>query len=166
MIHKVKKIAKNPLEAAQEEENQALAMEKFQKLEAQKGKKPKQNKEGPYETVILEQTIISIGALLALGFGEAGSSIIAKNMEKSGEVDPMLPGVKCVCFFGFCDIRQFTDTTEILQEGVMVFVNRIGLIVHEIVDSFSGNANKNIGDAFLLVWKLPEEDTEWNAKLK
>lgn len=29
------------------------------------------------ETVVLEQTIIKIGALLALGFGEAGSKIIA-----------------------------------------------------------------------------------------
>jgi hypothetical protein len=28
----------------------------------------------------LEQTIIKIGALLALGFGEAGSEIIGKNM--------------------------------------------------------------------------------------
>jgi len=31
----------------------------------------------------LEKTIIKIGALLALGFGEAGSEIIAKNMEQS-----------------------------------------------------------------------------------
>jgi hypothetical protein len=29
---------------------------------------------------MLEQTIIKIGALLALGFGEAGSKIIAENM--------------------------------------------------------------------------------------
>jgi hypothetical protein len=33
-----------------------------------------------YETQILESTIIKIGALLAIGFGEAGSEIIAKNM--------------------------------------------------------------------------------------
>jgi hypothetical protein len=36
--------------------------------------------------------------------------------------------------FGFCDIRNFTDATEVLQEGVMVFVNEIGAIVHGIVD--------------------------------
>lgn len=30
-----------------------------------------------YETVVLEKLIIRIGALLALGFGEAGSEIIA-----------------------------------------------------------------------------------------
>jgi len=38
-----------------------------------------QNKENMYETVILERTITKIGALLAVGFGEAGSKIIANN---------------------------------------------------------------------------------------
>lgn len=32
------------------------------------------------ETFILENLIIKIGALLAIGFGEAGSEIIAANM--------------------------------------------------------------------------------------
>jgi hypothetical protein len=42
------------------------------------------------ETIILERLIVKIGALLALGFGEAGSEIIAENMSKGGEVDPMI----------------------------------------------------------------------------
>jgi hypothetical protein len=33
------------------------------------------------ETNILENTIIKIGSLLALGFGEAGSNIIKGNMD-------------------------------------------------------------------------------------
>jgi class 3 adenylate cyclase len=37
----------------------------------------------------------------------------------------------------------------------MVFVNTIADIVHTICDKYSGAANKNIGDAFLLVWKKP-----------
>lgn len=49
-------------------------------------------KEAPLETVVLEKTIVKIGALLALGFGEAGSKIIAENMKGSGDVNPMLPG--------------------------------------------------------------------------
>ena len=77
-----------------------------------------------------------------------------------GEVNPMVPGKKVMAIFGFCDIRNFTDATEVLQEGVMVFVNEIAEIVHGIVDRFSGAANKNIGDAFLLVWKFPKEYTE------
>jgi class 3 adenylate cyclase len=35
----------------------------------------------------------------------------------------------------------------------MLFVNEVAEIVHSLVDSMSGSANKNIGDAFLLVWK-------------
>jgi len=62
--------------------------------------------------------------------------------------------------FGFCDVRQFTDTTECLQEEVMLFVNRIGHILHSIVVQCSGAANKNIGDAFLLTWKLEDNYTE------
>ena len=40
----------------------------------------------------------------------------------------------------------------------MVFVNQIGEVVHSIVDRFLGAANKNIGDAFLLVWSI---DKSW-----
>jgi hypothetical protein len=51
-----------------------------------------------------------------LGFGEAGARIIAENMKGAGgEVDPMSSGKKVMAIFGFCDIRNFTDTTEILQ---------------------------------------------------
>ena len=46
----------------------------------------------------------------------------------------------------------------------MVFVNTIGEIVHTIVDRFNGAANKNIGDAFLLVWKFPDDKVEINDK--
>ena len=90
----------------------------------------------PNETEMLEQTIIKIGALLALGFGEAGSTIIADNMAGSDEINPMMSGNKIVAIFGFCDIRQFTDTTEVLQEDVMIFVNEIAEVVHTNVDYF------------------------------
>ena len=106
---------------------------------------------------MLEQTLVKIGGLLALGFGEAGSNIIAKNMSGSEDINPMMPGQKVICIFGFCDIRNFTDATEELQEGVMLFVNEIGEIVHGLVDRYSGAANKNIGDAFLIVWKFDDD---------
>jgi len=34
------------------------------------------------ETAILEKLIVRLGALLTLGFGEAGSEIIAQNMSR------------------------------------------------------------------------------------
>jgi class 3 adenylate cyclase len=45
----------------------------------------------------------------------------------------------------------------VLQEEVMEFVNSIAKIVHTEVARHGGSANKNIGDAFLLVWKFPPE---------
>lgn len=110
----------------------------------------------PMETQILERTILKIGKLLALGFGEAGAAIIGQNMKGSDStsVNPMIAGKKMEAIFGFCDIRNFTDATEILQDGVMNYVNQIAEIVHSVTSEFSGSANKNIGDAFLLVWKL------------
>lgn len=37
----------------------------------------------------------------------------------------------------------------------MLFVNDIAKVVHGISCEFLGIPNKNIGDAFLIVWKLP-----------
>jgi hypothetical protein len=53
--------------------------------------------------------------LLAIGFGDAGAEVIANNIKSGGDIDPMVPGHKVTAIFGFCDIRQFTDTTEVLQ---------------------------------------------------
>ena len=78
-------------------------------------------------------------------------------MQRGGDVNPLLPGNKVIGIFGFCDIRRFTDATEVLQEGVMLFVNEIGEIVHGVVDRYQGASNKNIGDAFLLVWKFDDD---------
>ena len=95
---------------------------------------------------------------MAIGYGEAGSRLIANNMAQSDNINPLQPGEKIISIFGFCDIRKFTNATEILKEGVMLFVNEIGEICHGIVDRYSGAANKNVGDAFLFVWKLDKED--------
>ena len=119
----------------------------------------KKSKNLNLETTEIEQTLIKIGGLLALGFGEAGSQIITKNINEGSDINPMLPGQKVIAIFGFCDIRNFTDATEILLESVTVFVNEIGAIVHGIVDKYCGAANKNIGDAFLLVWKFDKKET-------
>ena len=42
----------------------------------------------------------------------------------------------------------------------MRFVNNIAEIVHFEVDKYSGSSNKNLGDAFLLVWKFWNDDIE------
>jgi len=40
------------------------------------------------------------------------------------------------------------------KNNVMTFVNTIAAVVHVNIVKFGGSTNKNIGDAFLYVWKL------------
>lgn len=121
---------------------------------------------GAFETVLLLRTISKIASLMRVGFGEAGAEIIGRNLNmasagKGGaggiyatSMNLIGGGRKIQSIFAFCDIRNFTDTTECLQEEVMLFVNRIAHVLHSIVVQCGGAANKNIGDAFLLTWKV------------
>lgn len=140
MVHLVREISANPLG-----NDQSLSSDDFKKMD------------DGMETTLLLQTISKIAGLMRVGFGEAGAEIISKNLDLSGETGSMNllgRGHKIYSIFAFCDIRSFTDTTECLQEEVMLFVNRIAYILHGIVVQYDGAANKNIGDAFLLTWKV------------
>ncbi len=111
------------------------------------------------ETQFLMETILCTGSLMKVGFGTAGAKIIRDYLKGSKkQKDVMQKGIASTvsCIFMFCDIRQFTDATECLQEEVFLFTNKIAAVVHSICHSFGGSANKNIGDAFLMSWKLDE----------
>lgn len=78
MITKVNEITRNPLEAAHKEEERLLFEELEEKKRlvalAEQGTEPeKTKKDAMMETAVLESILGKIGALLALGFGEAGS---------------------------------------------------------------------------------------------
>jgi len=78
MTKKVQNMANNPMMALQEAER--LEFVNALMGDQKKGCFAKKKKTEPLETEILEKTISKIGALLVLGFGEAGSEIIAKNL--------------------------------------------------------------------------------------
>mmetsp|Transcript_104128 Transcript_104128/g.184910 ORF Transcript_104128/g.184910 Transcript_104128/m.184910 type:complete len:954 (+) Transcript_104128:67-2928(+) len=122
----------------------------------------KGNEEGPMETVILEKTIIKLGSLLALGFGEAGANIIAHNMKGSDSagVNAMVPGTQIDCIIGVCRVLDFSTATEVLQSKIMTFVNQIAEIIHGVVDEFHGAPNKNSGENFLVIWRLDPDGTQ------
>jgi class 3 adenylate cyclase len=112
------------------------------------------------ETSFLMSTILRIGSLMKVGFGSAGVEIIRNNLQKGQSTNELIlnsQGSTVSCIFLFCDIRQFTDATECLQEEVFVFTNRIAAVVHSICHSYGGSANKNVGDAFLVSWLLEDE---------
>lgn len=108
-----------------------------------------------YETEAVRIALAKIVGLMQLGFGGAGHEIISANLvDSSGQdLDLMRRGRKIECAYGYCDIRQFTDTVECLQDQVMLFTNSVGEIVHKAAHDNRGEPNKNIGDAFLIVWR-------------
>lgn len=75
-------------------------------------------------------------------------------MTQGGDLDPMMPGQRTTAIFGFCILDNFVECTEVLQADIMTYVNRVAEITHSMVDRYGGSTNKNIGEAFLLVWKF------------
>jgi hypothetical protein len=51
-------------------------------------------------------------------------------------------------------IRNFLDATIALEQDVMMFVNEISEIVHSVAATYHGAANKNLGDCYLMVWRI------------
>mmetsp|Transcript_24618 Transcript_24618/g.57169 ORF Transcript_24618/g.57169 Transcript_24618/m.57169 type:complete len:975 (+) Transcript_24618:54-2978(+) len=168
MIRRVKAIRDNPL-IAMKMANQEFKLEEIKKSRMRKKgwfqraaihvcscRCMSASKEGPMETVILEKTIIKLGSLLALGFGEAGANIISHNMKGSDSagVNAVVPGTRVDCVIGVCRVLDFSTATEVLQGRIMTFVNQIAEIIHGVVDEFHGAPNKNSGEQFLVIWRM------------
>ncbi|GMH51198.1 hypothetical protein TrRE_jg11895 [Triparma retinervis] len=117
---------------------------------------------GEYELKVVALAIQKITSLLRIGFGVAGAEIISKNMSvEHGQgqgLDPMIPGKRMYAIFGFCDIHEFDMCTEVLEDEIMTFVNSVARIVHEQVTRWGGTCNKNLGNAFLMIWRIGDED--------
>jgi class 3 adenylate cyclase len=151
MVNIVKQLADDPLRRPElPDEDDELAME---------GPGQKKKPTGQLETTMLETTILKIGGLLRIGFGEAGALIIGKNMAaQAGTLNIMRTGKAVDAVYGFVGIADFAELTECLLEEVMVFVNKIARIVHTSTNEWYGAANKNMGDSFFLIWTLPSDE--------
>lgn len=118
---------------------------------------------GEYETRLLETTIEKITGLLRVGFGEAGAGIISANLSAdssgSSAINPLLPGVRVYAIVGFCDIHQFEFVNQQLAADILQFVNTIAEIVHSRVHYWGGQCNKNLGNAFVIIWRIGDEET-------
>jgi len=106
-----------------------------------------------YETDALKMSLGKIAAMLQVGFGEAGNNLVAENLKKGDTVDPMVPGKKLLGAYGFCIIDDYEEVLECLGEEILPFTNTAATIVHKAVTDNFGLPNRNLGDAFLCVWK-------------
>merc|ERR1719240_1899098 len=138
MVDSVTKLAANP----------AYQLEKIEKVR--------------YETDALKLSLAKIATMLQVGFGEAGNDLVAENLKRGDTVDPMVPGRKLLGAYGFCIIDEYEEVLECLGEDILPFTNTAATIVHDAVTENYGQPNRNLGEAFLCVWKpdLGDEDPQ------
>ena len=108
--------------------------------------------EKAYETKLLENTIKKIGTLMKVGFGEAGTRLIADNLNRDGELDPMVAGRKVKAIFGYVCINHVDKIVEALGAESLLLFNEIANIVHRQTSTFKGSAIRNSDGRFLIVW--------------
>eukprot|EP01038_Epipyxis_sp_PR26KG_P015176 gene15176-20442_t len=117
----------------------------------------------PIERMMNMVDAVAANPLAPLHFDEsnanAGAGIISANLGAQGSatLNPLLPGVRIYGIFGFCDIHHFEDINRLLTNDVLTFVNTIAEIVHNSVHEWAGQCNKNLGNAFVIVWRIGDE---------
>jgi hypothetical protein len=167
MMSLMRQISKNPLVATTLGRKQQHEKEQEKKRAAKrKGRggggccqKREQKQVQTLETKTLETTLVKLGSLLALGLGEAGVEMVGSALSAE-EFNPSAGALRVHGIFGYVEVKDFMNATEVLQGKVMVYVNQIAEIVHAMIDEFLGFPNKNLGDAFLVVWKMDAFDEE------
>lgn len=126
-------------------------------------------------------TIEKITGLLRVGIGEAGSAIIVHNLDTkraSDKINTLLPGARVYVIVGFCDIHMFEEVnwrlgkvlfhnyitnnniiTNVIGVDILEFANTVAEIVHNSVFHWNGQCNKNLGNAFVIIWRIGDEET-------
>jgi len=167
IISKIRVISNNPMEAINNMENIENLQEKiFITPKKSCCISPKSDK--IMETTILDKTISKIANLLAIGLGENGSNILSRSLKNNQqqEINTIIEGNETVAIYSFCQIFNFYEIFDSLKENVLIFINEIAEIIHEITDENFGFVDKNIGEGFSLVWRVEDYMTKNNPSSK
>lgn len=118
---------------------------------------------GNYETEQLITAIAKITDLLRKCWGVAGAGIISSNLARTkyGNTvvfNPTVPGKLVYALFGFAGIGEFGKQLRALDQDILILINDVAKIVHDEVYRWgfgdSGQCNKNLGAAFLMVFRI------------
>ncbi len=121
------------------------------------------DKLGSYETEQLITAVAKITDLLRKCWGVAGAGIISSNLARNMKGDtvvfnPTVPGKLVYALFGFAGINDFGHLLRSLDKDVMTLINDIAIVIHNEVYRWglggSGQCNKNLGAAFLMVYRI------------
>lgn len=122
-----------------------------------------ENELGNYETEQLINAVSKITDLLRKCWGVAGADIISTNLAtREGALtevfNPTVPGKSVYALFGFAAINGFDHALRNLGGDVMVLINDVAKVLHDEVYRWgfgdSGQCNKNLGAAFLMVFRI------------
>ncbi|GKY91659.1 hypothetical protein MPSEU_000137800 [Mayamaea pseudoterrestris] len=117
---------------------------------------------GNYETEQLITAISKIADLLRKCWGVAGAGIISANLARTEAgatvvFNPTVPGKRVYALFGFVAVNDFSRVLD-LGNDVLILINDVAKVVHEEVYRWalgdSGQCNKNLGGAFLMVFRI------------
>eukprot|EP00984_Skeletonema_dohrnii_P000113 scaffold35_cov117-Skeletonema_dohrnii-CCMP3373.AAC.6 len=118
---------------------------------------------GNFETDALINTVTKITDLMRRCWGVAGANIISANLARqegglSSSFNPTVPGEAAYALFAFIGINNFDSHLNALRDEIMILINDIAAVLHEEVYRWgyedSGQCNKNLGGAFLMVYKI------------
>jgi hypothetical protein len=118
---------------------------------------------GHYETEQLINAISKIADLLRKCWGVAGAGIISSNLARTKDgttvvLNPTVQGKRVYALFGFVAINDFSKLLHDLGNDVMILINDVARVVHDEVYRWalgdSGQCNKNLGSAFLMVFRI------------
>jgi hypothetical protein len=118
---------------------------------------------GSYETEQLISAVNKITDLLRKCWGVAGAGIISENLARTEAgatvvFNPTVPGKSVYALFGFAYINDFDHILMSLQDDVMILINDVAAVLHDEVFRWgfgdSGQCNKNLGAAFLMVFRI------------
>eukprot|EP00934_Nitzschia_sp_Nitz4_P008652 Nitzschia sp. Nitz4//scaffold11_size288233//230845//235511//NITZ4_000808-RA/size288233-snap-gene-0.61-mRNA-1//-1//CDS//3329534176//8642//frame0 len=118
---------------------------------------------GNYETEQLINAITKIADLLRKCWGVAGAGIISSNLARTQDgktvvFNPTVPGKRVYALFGFVAINGFSEQLRALDRDVMILINDVAKVVHDEVYRWAlgdhGQCNKNLGSAFLMVFRI------------
>jgi Adenylate and Guanylate cyclase catalytic domain len=118
---------------------------------------------GNYETEQLINAITKIADLLRKCWGVAGAGIISSNLARTKDgktvvFNPTVPGKRVYALFGFVAINGFSEQLRALERDVMILINDVAKVVHDEVYRWAlgdhGQCNKNLGAAFLMVFRI------------
>jgi len=115
-----------------------------------------------YETEQLHTAFTKITDLLRKCWGVAGADIISSNLASiDGDYkvfNPTVPGRNVFALFAFAAITDFDYALKNLGGDVMILINDVASVLHGEVYRWglgdSGQCNRNLGSAFLMVFKI------------